>query len=237
MDFGAHNLMLAWLEARSPRCHRAFIFLNSSTRGPFYPMYMSQGWQWTDAFTSRLSNTVKVYRRAAAAAADVTAAGLATCALLTRLWATKLLHDQLSSLALNQTLRPCRRWDRRWLACQKEINLTRASGWSLGHGPSTNEGWTSSQRPTCFRFANADVPRVRAEFTSRFGLHNVARWSPTTCLLILNKHHIHRLLFSLCRGIIHRGEFGISDAIMRAGYNIATLMAKYPKVWHRPTND
>ncbi len=82
-----------------------------------------------------------------------------------------------------------------------------------------------------------DVPRVRAEFTSRFVLHNVARWSPTTCILILNKHHIHRLLFSLCRGIIHRGEFGISDAIMRAGYNIATLMAKYPKVWHRPTDD
>ncbi len=106
MDFGAHNLTLAWLEARSPRCHRAFIFLNSSTRGPFYPMYMPQGWQWTEAFTSRLSNTVKVCRRAAAASADMTAAGLATCALLIRLWATKLLHDQLSSLALNQTLRP-----------------------------------------------------------------------------------------------------------------------------------
>ena len=32
-----------------------FVFLNSSIRGPFFPSYMPDTWQWTDAFPQRLS--------------------------------------------------------------------------------------------------------------------------------------------------------------------------------------
>ncbi len=61
MDIGAHNATLEWLAARgSRRKYGAFIFLNSSARGPFFPSYMPPGWQWTMAFTQRLSASVKV---------------------------------------------------------------------------------------------------------------------------------------------------------------------------------
>ena len=77
MDFGAHNVTLAWLEflerhewggggggggkeaggeleepgdGTSPRRHSRLIFLNSSARGPFLPKYLPEGWHWTDAF-------------------------------------------------------------------------------------------------------------------------------------------------------------------------------------------
>ena len=42
------------------RQYRYFIFLNSSVRGPFYPSYMPPGWQWTQAYTSRLTSQIKV---------------------------------------------------------------------------------------------------------------------------------------------------------------------------------
>ena len=62
MDVGAHNVTLEWIRGQpGGRGHYgAFIFLNSSTRGPFYPSYMPPGWQWTMAFTSLLSASVKV---------------------------------------------------------------------------------------------------------------------------------------------------------------------------------
>lgn len=60
LDFGAHNATLEWLAARGRRRrYGAFLFLNSSARGPFFPTYMPRGWQWTDAFTHRLSDSVK----------------------------------------------------------------------------------------------------------------------------------------------------------------------------------
>ena len=40
--------------------YKYIIFLNSSVRGPFYPSFMPAGWQWPDAFVSRLSSTVRL---------------------------------------------------------------------------------------------------------------------------------------------------------------------------------
>lgn len=38
LDFGAHNATLEWLAARGRRRrYGAFLFLNSSARGPFFP--------------------------------------------------------------------------------------------------------------------------------------------------------------------------------------------------------
>ncbi len=61
MDIAAHNVTLEWI-ARGGRGSKYahFIFLNSSVRGPFVPMFMPPGWQWTLAFTTRLSATTKV---------------------------------------------------------------------------------------------------------------------------------------------------------------------------------
>ena len=61
MDIAAHNVTLEWV-ARGGRGSKYahFIFLNSSVRGPFVPMFMPPGWQWTQAFTTGLSATTKV---------------------------------------------------------------------------------------------------------------------------------------------------------------------------------
>ena len=61
MDIAAHNVTLEWV-ARAGRGgkYAHYIFLNSSVRGPFVPMFMPPGWQWTLAFTSGLSATTKV---------------------------------------------------------------------------------------------------------------------------------------------------------------------------------
>ena len=60
MDIAAHNVTLEWAKfTGSHKKYKYFIFLNSSVRGPFYPTYMPRGWQWTLAFTSRLSDTIK----------------------------------------------------------------------------------------------------------------------------------------------------------------------------------
>ena len=40
--------------------YKYFIFLNSSVRGPFYPSYMPVGWQWPDAFVSRLDKQIRL---------------------------------------------------------------------------------------------------------------------------------------------------------------------------------
>ena len=61
MDIAAHNVTLEWARfTGSYKKYKHFIFLNSSVRGPFYPTYMPLGWQWTMAFTSRLTETTKV---------------------------------------------------------------------------------------------------------------------------------------------------------------------------------
>ena len=61
MDIAAHNVTLEWV-ARGGHGSKYvhFIFLNSSVRGPFVPMFMPTGWQWTLAFTTGLSATTKV---------------------------------------------------------------------------------------------------------------------------------------------------------------------------------
>ena len=60
MDIAAHNVTLEWVaQAGRGGKYAHFIFLNSSIRGPFLPTYMPPGWQWTLAFTSRLSATIK----------------------------------------------------------------------------------------------------------------------------------------------------------------------------------
>ena len=61
MDIAAHNATVDWLTTTGTRAkYKHFIFLNSSVRGPFVPNYLPRGWQWTQAFTARLTDTVKV---------------------------------------------------------------------------------------------------------------------------------------------------------------------------------
>mmetsp|Transcript_9637 Transcript_9637/g.29023 ORF Transcript_9637/g.29023 Transcript_9637/m.29023 type:complete len:449 (-) Transcript_9637:755-2101(-) len=61
MDVAAHNITLAWTAAsQDPKKYKYYIFLNSSTRGPFLPSYLPPGFQWTQAFTGRLTDTIKV---------------------------------------------------------------------------------------------------------------------------------------------------------------------------------
>ncbi|KAK9818280.1 hypothetical protein WJX72_010022 [[Myrmecia] bisecta] len=61
MDFAAHNVTIEWLRlAGTYSKYRYFVFLNSSVRGPFYASYMPQDWQWTRAYTDRLTGNVKV---------------------------------------------------------------------------------------------------------------------------------------------------------------------------------
>ena len=40
--------------------YKYFIFLNSSVRGPFYPSYLPPSWQWTQVFTDRIDENVKL---------------------------------------------------------------------------------------------------------------------------------------------------------------------------------
>lgn len=64
MDIAAHNATVDWVTARGTRPnYKHFIFLNSSVRGPFVPHYMPLGWQWTQALTSRITDTTKVNMR------------------------------------------------------------------------------------------------------------------------------------------------------------------------------
>lgn len=59
MDFGAHNTTLKWHKAKNSLSkYSYFIFLNSSTRGPFVPSYMPFGWQWPMAYIQKLTGDV-----------------------------------------------------------------------------------------------------------------------------------------------------------------------------------
>ena len=53
------QVSLDYLASQNKR-FKYYIFLNSSVRGPFYPSYMPAGWEWTQAYTARLTGRVKV---------------------------------------------------------------------------------------------------------------------------------------------------------------------------------
>lgn len=60
MDAGAWDDGILYMESKGRKFER-FIMLNSSVRGPFIPTYMHhQEFDWVAAFTSRLSNTVRL---------------------------------------------------------------------------------------------------------------------------------------------------------------------------------
>jgi len=66
MDFGAWGEVLRTLAGErgvagaAELPYRAFVFLNSSVRGPFLPAYMPAGWHWTDAFVGMLGGHGRV---------------------------------------------------------------------------------------------------------------------------------------------------------------------------------
>lgn len=61
MDFAAHNVTIEYLRKTNQYTrYQYFIFLNSSVRGPFYPSYMPEGWQWTMAYTQRFKPDVRL---------------------------------------------------------------------------------------------------------------------------------------------------------------------------------
>ena len=69
-------MTIEWVRANGRyRKYRHFIFLNSSVRGPFYPSYMPSSWQWTRAFTDRLSGDVKGVSSSLVCLASVDAGG------------------------------------------------------------------------------------------------------------------------------------------------------------------
>lgn len=76
MDIAAHNTTLMWTAA-SPKAkrHQKYIFLNSSVRGPFYPSYMPESWQWTQAFTSRINHLSKMVSSSLVCLPEVDAGG------------------------------------------------------------------------------------------------------------------------------------------------------------------
>jgi hypothetical protein len=70
------QVTLEWTRATgSYGTYSYFIFLNSSVRGPFYPSYMPQGWQWTQAFTNRIIGDVKVVASSLVCLPDVDLGG------------------------------------------------------------------------------------------------------------------------------------------------------------------
>eukprot|EP00201_Polytomella_parva_P008370 CAMPEP_0175065080 /NCGR_PEP_ID=MMETSP0052_2-20121109/15708_1 /TAXON_ID=51329 ORGANISM="Polytomella parva, Strain SAG 63-3" /NCGR_SAMPLE_ID=MMETSP0052_2 /ASSEMBLY_ACC=CAM_ASM_000194 /LENGTH=313 /DNA_ID=CAMNT_0016331539 /DNA_START=247 /DNA_END=1185 /DNA_ORIENTATION=+ len=55
MDIGSHNITIQYMtHQRRIQLFRFFVFINSSTRGPFMPPFMPDWWHWTYAFLSRL---------------------------------------------------------------------------------------------------------------------------------------------------------------------------------------
>ena len=76
MDFAAHNVTIEYLRKKNQYSrYKYFIFLNSSIRGPFYPSYMPQGWQWTMAYTERIVNDVKLVSSSIVCLPNVDAGG------------------------------------------------------------------------------------------------------------------------------------------------------------------
>lgn len=76
MDFAAHNATISYVTARNRlEKYKYFFLLNSSIRGPFFPSYMPPGWQWTQAFTDRLRNSVGVVSSSIVCLPEVDAGG------------------------------------------------------------------------------------------------------------------------------------------------------------------
>jgi hypothetical protein len=59
MDLGAHSEMLNLLDTRG-LSYDYYIFLNDGVTGPFLPSYIPRDWHWTEAFTSRMNDDVKL---------------------------------------------------------------------------------------------------------------------------------------------------------------------------------
>jgi hypothetical protein len=58
-DFGAHNCALEWLN-KNKEPFDYYIFLNSSVIGPFLPPYYPKSLHWSDIFTSRITDQIKL---------------------------------------------------------------------------------------------------------------------------------------------------------------------------------
>lgn len=142
MDIAAHNVTIAFLQSqRKLKSYKYFIFLNSSIKGPFFPAWVPASWQWTDAFTDRLTDTVKAVGSS--------------------------------------------------LTCLPE----RDPG---GPGPKL-ESWA---------FA---VDQIGLDILMQEGIFEVR-----TCKICVE-------------GVVVKGEYGLSEALLQRGYNIATLLSMYPK--------
>ena len=142
MDIAAHNVTLAFLQSqRKLKSYKYFIFLNSSIKGPFFPTWVPESWQWTYAFTARLTETVKAVGSS--------------------------------------------------LTCLPE----RDPG---GPGPKL-ESWA---------FA---VDSMGLSILMEEGIFEVR-----TCKICTE-------------GVVVKGEYGLSSALLSRGYNIATLLSMYPK--------
>ncbi|CAL8465839.1 g5375 [Coccomyxa elongata] len=141
MDFAAHNVTIQWTHTTGrQKLYNTYFFINSSVRGPFFPSYMGQAWQWTQAFTERMDDDVRVVASS--------------------------------------------------LVCLPGMDAG-------GYGPKV-ESWA---------FA---VDLVALKLLIEAGVFN-----SRVCKLCDD-------------GIVVKGEYGISNTILNAGYNIATLMSMYP---------
>jgi hypothetical protein len=56
MDFGAWRYALDHIAWRG-RGYRYFVFLNTSVRGPFVPLYVPRAMHWTTLFTQLISES------------------------------------------------------------------------------------------------------------------------------------------------------------------------------------
>ena len=150
-------MTIEWLKVKNTlRQYRYFIFLNSSVRGPFFPSFMPPAWQWTRAYTDRITDTIKVVSSS--------------------------------------------------LVCLPTVDAG-------GFGPKV-ESWA---------FA---IDHVALQLLSEAGVFYLR-----AC--------------KLCNdGVVVLGEYGLSNVLLSHGYNLATLMSKYPagvdwrddKHWHCNSN-
>ena len=59
MDFASHNISLMVAKHFDRlKIYGYFLFLNSSIKGPLFPLYMPASWHWSSAFTSFFSSNI-----------------------------------------------------------------------------------------------------------------------------------------------------------------------------------
>jgi len=76
MDFAAHNITMEFHKAKGTFSkYKYFIFLNSSTRGPFLPSYMPANWLWPMAYTSKLKGDIRAVSSSIVCLPEVDAGG------------------------------------------------------------------------------------------------------------------------------------------------------------------